>query len=132
MATVSRPDNRRKPSPAKTAARIALPELEPLTPDRPTSPARLAPRHGTCALTVSINGAAYLARILPGEGADWPDTVRLTKADGTRYHVSSSPGQWVDCDCPSSQHNPGRPCKHVAALTALRLVAPVLEATAHV
>lgn len=73
-------------------------------------------------LRVTINGTDYGLRLYPAE-PDRPAIARLTKSDGTTYHVTHA-RDWIDCDCPDSRA--GAECKHVRALGALGLLTPTL------
>jgi hypothetical protein len=74
---------------------------------------------GRAALVIVQGGAetTYAVERVP---SDWGEAFALEKADGRVYHVlmsCDSPG----CDCPDGTfRGHQRPCKHYAALAALR------------
>jgi hypothetical protein len=81
--------------------------------------------HGTCRLTLSINGTAYA--VIPNRGASElaSRAFRLKKADGTIYDVAATP-HGVTCDCPdylfNRQDKDVAGCKHVKAMKACGLL----------
>jgi hypothetical protein len=87
-------------------------------------PAR--PTHGTCRLTLHINGVAYGLRRIPCAAAAALKAWRLRKADGTTYHAAVTEHGPV-CDCPDfTFHREGLDpagCKHIKALAASGLMA---------
>jgi hypothetical protein len=94
---------------------------------KPRKPAR--PTHGTCRLTLSINGTHYSVR--PNQGAACV-AFRLKKADGTVYDVARTE-DGLTCDCPDFIfHRDGLDpagCKHTKAMVACGLLAPDPAAT---
>jgi hypothetical protein len=95
---------------------------------KPRKPAR--PTHGTCRLTLAINGTHYSVR--PNQGAACA-AFRLKKPDGTVYDVARTP-HGLTCDCPDfTFHREGRDpagCKHTKAMVACGLLASDPAATA--
>ncbi len=89
-------------------------------PRKARKPAR--PTHGTCRLTLSINGTAY--GVTPNRGAA-VKAFRLRKADGTVYDVSQDV-HGLACDCPDFIfHRDGLDaagCKHIKAMAACGLL----------
>jgi hypothetical protein len=86
-------------------------------------PAR--PAHGTCRLSLHVNGTCYSVRPVPCDPSAALRCYRLRKADGTAYHVSRHP--WgCECTCPDFVfHRDGidpAGCKHVKALAAVGLL----------
>jgi hypothetical protein len=83
--------------------------------------------HGTCRLSIEINGVVYAVRRIRVEGVGgW----RLRKADGMAYRVVKDRWGVVRCDCPD-QVLGGRAageCKHCRALAAAGLVRPSFRA----
>src|SRR5689334_8545174 len=71
------------------------PRAEP--PPRPRQPAR--PAHGTCRLTLTINGTPYRVRPVPADSFAAIRAFRLRKADGTAYDVAETV-HGHECDCP--------------------------------
>src|SRR5947209_6225552 len=72
--------------------------------------------HGTCRLTLTINGASYAVRPVPCHPTAAQRCWSLRKSDGTVYHASQHP--WgAECDCPDFVfHRDGRDpagCKHL-------------------
>jgi hypothetical protein len=104
--------------PTMTASR---PAVKPRKPVRPT--------HGTCRLTITINGTHYSVR--PNVGAACV-AFRLRKPDGTVYDVARTE-HGLTCDCPDFIFNrEGRDpagCKHTKAMVACGLLAPDPAAT---
>jgi hypothetical protein len=92
----------------------------PRPPVKARKPAR--PTHGTCRLTLSINGTNYSVR--PNVGAAYT-AFRLKKSDGTTYDVASTE-HGLTCDCPDHVfHRDGLDpagCKHVKAMVACGLL----------
>jgi hypothetical protein len=84
-------------------------------------PAR--PTHGTCRLTLTINGTSYSVRPNRGEAVK---AFRLRKTDGTTYDVARTADGLV-CDCPDFVFNRDGidpdGCKHLKALVACGLLA---------
>lgn len=63
---------------------------------------------------LSINNKEYSATFTDDTG------VRLTKSDGTTYHIDLANGH---CDCPDNQYRHHRRCKHLRyCAEALRIV----------
>src|SRR5215213_7240330 len=87
---------------------------------RTRKPARSA--HGTCGLTLTINGTAYRMRPLGSDTAFGTiRAFRLTKQDGITYDVAQTI-EGNTCDCPDHVfHRDGLDpagCKHLKALRA--------------
>jgi hypothetical protein len=106
--------------------------MSTMTATRPAArtarkPAR--PTHGTCRLTLTINGTHYSVR--PNVGAACV-AFRLKKPDGTIYDVARTE-HGLTCDCPDFVfHREGRDpagCKHTKAMAACGLLAPAPAAT---
>ena len=93
------------------------------TQARTRKPARTP--HGTCRLTLTINGTAYAVKPMPSDPAAALKCYELRKMDGERYHVSSH-GHGIECTCPDwIFHRDGRDpagCKHVRSLVACGLL----------
>ncbi len=92
-----------------------------------TQPRRsVKPAHGTCRLTLHINGTPYGVRPV-----DSPDgrAFRLRKPDGTAYDVAET-AYGPTCDCPDFTFNRDGidpdGCKHIRALAALTLIGGAL------
>jgi hypothetical protein len=99
----------------------------PRPPVKPRKPAR--PAHGTCRLTLTINGTHYSVR--PNVGAACV-AFRLKKADGTVYDVARTL-HGLTCDCPDflmrrDGIDPAG-CKHIKAMVACGLLTPDPAAT---
>lgn len=94
------------------------------TVNRPRRPAR--PAHGTCRLSLTINGVVYAVRPLPCDRPAASRSFRLRKNDGTAYHVGATPHGLV-CDCPdftfSRDGIDPAGCKHIKAMVAVGLLA---------
>ena len=94
MATVSRPRKRRKPA------------------------------HGTCRLSLTINGTGYNVRPIPTDADAALKAFRLRKQDGTAYHVALTT-HGLTCDCPdfvmSRDGIDPDGCKHIKAMVACGL-----------
>jgi hypothetical protein len=83
------------------------------------------PAHGTCRLTLTINGVPYDVRPVASDPSIARKAYRLRKSDGTTYDVA-----WTDhgivCDCPDFEYRRNgltdQPCKHGAALVALGML----------
>jgi hypothetical protein len=77
--------------------------------------------HGTCRLTLTINGTAYAVKPVACDPGAALRCFELRKGDGTRYH-SSQHEHGAECDCPDFVfHRDGLDpagCKHVRALVA--------------
>jgi hypothetical protein len=90
-----------------------------------SKPAR--PAHGTCRLTLSINGTAYNVSIIPCDPSVASRAFRLKKTDGTAYDVAMT-SHGPTCDCPDFVfHRDGLDpagCKHCLALAAVNLLEP--------
>lgn len=88
-------------------------------------PAR--PAHGTCRLTLAINGTDYNVRPTPADSFAAIRAYRLRKADGTTYDVAETVHGHT-CDCPDFIfHRDGLDpdgCKHIKALVACGMLAP--------
>jgi hypothetical protein len=95
-------------------------------PRRPVNRKPARPAHGTCRLTLTINGTSYALRRIPCDPGAALRAYRLRKADGTTYHVAATEHGAV-CDCPDfTFHRDGidpEGCKHVKALRATGLLA---------
>jgi hypothetical protein len=95
--------------------------MSTMTAPRPIrKPAR--PTHGTCRLTLSINGSCY--GVKPNRGAD-VRSFRLRKSDGRVYDVARTE-DGPTCDCPDFIfHREGIDpdgCKHIKAMAACGLL----------
>jgi hypothetical protein len=84
---------------------------------------RARPTHGTCRLTMTINGTHYGVR--PNAGGACA-AFRLKKGDGTMYDVARTE-HGPTCDCPDFIfHRDGLDeagCKHIKAMVACGLLA---------
>jgi hypothetical protein len=103
-----------------------MPSLPPPPPCAPAARRRPArPAHGTCRLTLTINGTAYSLRPNPADSFAALKAFRLRKADGTVYDVAETV-HGLECDCPDFVfHRDGTDpdgCKHVKALVACGLL----------
>jgi hypothetical protein len=78
-------------------------------------------RHGTCRLTLTIDGTDYKLSRSPTARAAWHLKKRSGPRAGVTYCVLTHKGI-VSCTCPDSIRS-GAVCKHVRALQALGLVA---------
>jgi len=92
----------------------------------PTGPTRaVRPAHGSCRLTLTINGTPYDVRPIPSDAFAALKAFRLKKLDGTTYDVSQAV-HGLECDCPDFVfHRDGLDpagCKHVKALVACGLL----------
>jgi hypothetical protein len=104
-----------------------------MTATRPTSKLaapdvirrRVRVPHGTCRLTLTINGVAYA--VIPNRGASevTHKAFRLRKHNGTVYDVAATT-HGVTCDCPdylfNRQDKDVNGCKHVKAMKACGLL----------
>ena len=89
---------------------------------RGAQPAPAPPvRHGTCRLTLTIDGTPYRLAKAPAARAAWHLKRMAEPRKGTVYCVLTHKSV-VTCTCPDSITN-GAVCKHVRALKALGLVA---------
>ena len=89
---------------------------------RGAQPAPAPPvRHGTCRLTLTIDGTPYRLAKAPAARAAWHLKRMAEPRKGTVYCVLTHKNV-VTCTCPDSIMN-GDVCKHVRALKALGLVA---------
>jgi hypothetical protein len=83
------------------------------------------PAHGTCRLTLTINGTSYAVRPNPADSFAAVKAFRLRKADGTTYDATQTI-HGVECDCPDfifhREGIGGAGCKHVKALVARGLL----------
>jgi hypothetical protein len=83
------------------------------------------PTHGTCRLTLTINGTAYAVRPIATDSFAAIKAFRLRKSDGTAYDVAQTV-HGFECDCPDwTFHRDGIDpdgCKHVKALVACGLL----------
>src|SRR5690242_17481677 len=101
----------------------SVPRPRPGGQPRRRRPAR--PAHGTCRLTLTINGTAYAVRPVPADPSAALQAFRLRKGDGTAYYVARQP-HGCECDCPDFIFHrdgldpAGR--KHVKALRACGLL----------
>jgi hypothetical protein len=95
-------------------------------PHRPVNRKAARPAHGTCRLTLHINGTAYAVRPMACDPAAASRSFRLRKADGTACHLGATT-HGPDCDCPDfTFHRDGidpAGCKHIKALAAVGLLA---------
>lgn len=98
-------------------------------PARVNRKARAArPAHGTCGLTLSINGVKYRVRPLDVTGFGAVKAFRLSKqaADGAVYDLSVYLDDRAECDCPDfTFHRAGNDpagCKHIKAARACGLI----------
>lgn len=86
-------------------------------------PAR--PTHGTCRLTLTVNGTAYRVRPIPADAFAALQAFRLKKFDGTTYDVALTV-HGLTCDCPDfAFHRDGidpAGCKHIKAMVACGLL----------
>lgn len=85
------------------------------------------PAHGTCRLTITINGTAYNVRPIASDTFAAFQAFRLRKADGTAYDVADTLYGHT-CDCPDFVfHREGidpSGCKHIKALVACGILSP--------
>lgn len=88
-----------------------------------SAPSVTTTRHGRCRLWLQIGDTAYTLAPLPGVRHGWRLTVRTGLREGAIYHVTRQPGQHAVCSCADHQERGAR-CKHLGALTALRLISP--------
>lgn len=101
--------------------------MSTMTATRPPVKSRkpVRPTHGTCRLTLHINGTAYTVRPIPCDPAAAVRAFRLRKSDGTTYDVARAAFGTV-CDCPDFEfHRDGidpAGCKHIKAMTACGLL----------
>lgn len=90
---------------------------------RTRRPAR--PTHGTCRLTLTVNGVPYRVRPIPADDFAALQAFRLKKSDGTIYDVALTV-HGLTCDCPDfTFHRDGidpAGCKHIKALVACGLL----------
>jgi hypothetical protein len=89
---------------------------------KPVRTARLARPvengRGAVAITVGSEATVY---DLAAVAVDYGEGFKLTKPDGEVYHVHLDDASGNTCDCWSHiRWGHQRPCKHVAALLALR------------
>ncbi len=81
--------------------------------------------HGTCRLTLFINGTAYGVKPLPCDPSLASRAFRLRKADGTAYAVAMTP-HGACCDCADFEFNRAgidpAGCKHIKSLIATGLM----------
>jgi hypothetical protein len=95
-------------------------------PRHPVNRKPARPAHGTCRLTLTINGTTYALRRIPCAPGAARRAFRLRKANGTTYHVAATVHGAV-CDCPDfTFHRDGidpQGCKHVKALSVVGLMA---------
>ncbi|HWE35277.1 MAG TPA: hypothetical protein VG406_01800 [Isosphaeraceae bacterium] len=91
-------------------------------------PRTIKAAHGTCGLTLSINGVRYRVRPLDGRGIGAARAFRLAKlaGDGEVYDLAGYPDGYAECDCPDwTFHRDGLDpagCKHLAAARACGLI----------
>lgn len=82
--------------------------------------------HGTCRLTLTINGRNYNARPILAGSTNARKAFRLRESDGTIYHVVDTP-HGLQCDCPDFLfHRDGidvEGCKHIKSMVACGLFA---------
>jgi hypothetical protein len=101
-----------------------MPTMTAPAPRVNRKPAR--PTHGTCRLTLHINGVAYALRRIPTDASAALRCWRLRKADGTTYNAAVTEHGPV-CDCPDfvmrREGIDPRGCKHIKALVASGLMA---------
>jgi hypothetical protein len=107
-----------------TAAPKPAPEI-PLEPLRPRKARQARPTHGTCGMTLRINGVPYRVRPLYIDPELGTRAFRLTKADGTAYDLACGT-HGRECTCPDFVYardgiDPAG-CKHVKAGVALGLL----------
>jgi SWIM zinc finger len=89
---------------------------------RGAQPAPAPPvRHGTCRLTLTIDGTPYRLSKSPSARAAW-HLKRLSEPRKGQVYCVLTHHRIVTCSCPDSIMN-GAVCKHVRALKALGLVA---------
>jgi hypothetical protein len=104
------------------------PELRPKTP--PKDP------HGTCRLTLTINGQHYAVKKVECRAAGASRCYELKKPGtaGTTYHIATFP-YGTECDCPDftfRREGTDSPCKHIKALSVFGMIegpAAVAKAT---
>ncbi|GAC1467506.1 MAG: hypothetical protein NVSMB9_09180 [Isosphaeraceae bacterium] len=100
----------------------SVPLRTPSAPPSPRKPAR--PTHGTCRLTLRINGTSYTVLPIPSDAFAALKAFRLKKSDGAVYDASQTV-YGLECDCPDFVfHRDGLDpdgCKHVKALVACGL-----------
>ncbi len=98
----------------------------PRTEGQPKGRKPARPTHGTCRLTLNINGTSYGVRPVQADPSSALQAFRLRKPDGTAYHVARQP-YGCECDCPDFVfHREGidpAGCKHIKALAACGLLA---------
>ena len=86
---------------------------------------RVRTPHGTCKLSLTINGTAYNVRPLLVDPDAATRAFRLRKADGTAYDVARTV-HGSECSCPDWIFNrDGKDvngCKHIKAMKACGLL----------
>ncbi|HWE35785.1 MAG TPA: SWIM zinc finger family protein [Isosphaeraceae bacterium] len=91
-------------------------------------PRTIKAAHGTCGLTLSINGVRYRVRPLDGRGIGAARAFRLAKlaGEGDVYDLAAYPDGRAECDCAdyefSRKGTDHGPCKHLAAARACGLL----------
>ena len=85
---------------------------------------RRKPAHGTCRLTLTINGTTYNVRPIAVDRDAALKAYRLKKNDGTHYNVAQTT-HGLTCDCPdfvlSRDGIDPDGCKHIKAMVACGL-----------
>jgi hypothetical protein len=93
----------------------------PRTEGQPSKRKPVRPAHGTCRLTLMINGTSYVVRPIQADDSAALKAFRLKKPDRTVYDVAQTTHGLV-CDCPDFVfHHDGLDpagCKHIKALVA--------------
>jgi hypothetical protein len=94
------------------------PELRPKTP--PKDP------HGTCRLTLTINGQHYAVKKVECQAAGASRCYELKKPGtaGTTYHIATFP-YGVECDCPDfiyRREGTASECKHIRSMKVFGLI----------
>lgn len=77
----------------------------------------------TCRCVVLINGRAYSVRPAQREAGDDTRAFKLTSQQGPTYYVAQN-DHGTACTCPDwtiRRQKAGEQCKHIRALTALRI-----------
>ena len=92
---------------------------------RPVWPCELLPAGQAGLIEIATDRVAEPYLVLPLAGEE--EHYRLTKTDGTIYHVRRLPGRWVcecrDCHARANGQGEMRLCKHAVALR--QMVTPV-------
>src|SRR5262245_8096363 len=103
-----------------------MPTLTAPAPRVQSKPRTVRPAHGVARLTLTINGTPYALHPFAAEAPEVGRAYRLRKADGTVYDAAEMAGGAI-CSCPdfifARDGRANGPCKHLAALAAVGLLA---------